>query len=95
MYQNPAKIFVKVQPNSGRNGIAGFSSGVWRIKIAAQPEKGKANKELIEYLSIVLDIQKADLEILKGPNSHHKIISVKGLTPEVISSRLSTLISRF
>jgi uncharacterized protein (TIGR00251 family) len=85
-----AKISVKVQPNSGRNEIAGVSGGTWRIKIAAQPDKGKANKELIEYLSLVLETGKANIEILIGQNSHHKIISIDGLTLEEIKSKLSS-----
>jgi uncharacterized protein len=84
-----AKISVKVQPNAGRNEVTGLSNGVWRIKIAAPPDKGKANKELIEFLSQVLGLKKNALDIMNGHTSHSKVISIEGLTPEEIVSRLT------
>lgn len=85
-----SRISIKVQPGSSRNQIAGFSEGVWRIKIAAAPDKGKANKELIDYLSEILGLKKANLEIIRGHTSHNKLISIQGLTAEEISSRFSS-----
>jgi len=82
-------IFVKVQPNAGRNEIVGLTGGVWRIKVAAPPDKGKANKELIEFLSKTLKLRKDSLQILKGHTSHNKIISVDGLVLAEVATRLS------
>ncbi len=83
------RISVKVTPGSSRNEILGFTNGVWRIKIAAAPDKGKANKELIEFLSGYLDIRRDQIEILKGQTSHNKIISIEGVSAENVKSRLS------
>ena len=83
-----AKVPVKVTPNAARNEVAGLTSGVWKIKIAAPPDKGRANKELIDFLSKVLDLKKDHLAILKGHTSHLKIISIEGLTEEEINARL-------
>ena len=38
---------VKVTPNSAKNEVLGLTNGVWRVKIAAPPDKGKANKETL------------------------------------------------
>jgi uncharacterized protein (TIGR00251 family) len=83
------KIAVKVQPNAGKNEIMGFSNDVWRIKVAAPPDKGKANKELIEYLSEVLGLKKDQLTILKGLTSHNKLIAVEGMSHELVIARLT------
>jgi len=42
--QSERWLVIKVTPNAGRNGITGWRGGVLQIKIAAPPEKGKANK---------------------------------------------------
>ncbi len=88
---NQARISVKVQPNAGKNELLGQLNGVWKIKIAAPPDKGKANKELIEFLSDCLQIRKDSVEILKGQTSHNKIISINGLTLDEVVKRLSLL----
>jgi uncharacterized protein len=68
----------------------GLKNGEWRIKIAAPADKGKANKELIDFLSEVMGVKKADLVILKGHTSHNKVIAVEGLSQADVNQRLSS-----
>jgi uncharacterized protein len=89
MSRNQTKIAFRVQPNAGRNEVAGCTGGVWRVKVAAPPDKGKANKELIEFLSRVLRLKKDSLNISQGLTSHNKIVQVEGLALEEIAARLS------
>jgi uncharacterized protein len=84
------KIDLKVTPGSSRNEVVGLTNGVWRIKIAAPPDKGKANKELIDFLSKRLGLRKGSLLILKGQTAHNKVVSVEGLTLEEVTERLSS-----
>jgi len=83
------RLHVRVTPRAGRNEVTGFSDGVLNIRIAAPPHKGKANQELIAYLSRVLDISKSSLRLLKGHTSHRKVIAVDGLTEPEIIRRIS------
>jgi uncharacterized protein len=80
MSTNSSRLLVKVQPNAGRNEVVGLYDGVWKLKIAAPPDKGKANKELIEFLSVKLAVRKDSIAILKGETSHHKVLSVEGMS---------------
>lgn len=82
------KISLKVIPNASRNEIAGCAAGVWRIKIAAPADKGKANRELLEFLGERLRIKKNNLSIIRGHTSHSKLLSVEGLAIEEIIRRL-------
>ena len=59
------------------------------MKIAAPPEKGKANRELTDFLSGVLDIKKSSISIVKGETGRDKLIYVEGLNPEEITRRLT------
>jgi uncharacterized protein len=88
MPNNDTKVQVKVLPNAGKNEISGLSCGVWRIKIAAPPDKGKANKELIGFLSDILGLRKDQITLLKGQTSHNKLLAISGLTAEEIDNRL-------
>jgi uncharacterized protein (TIGR00251 family) len=80
---------VKVHPGASRNEIAGFSGGVLQVKIAAPPEKGKANRELTDFLSRILGVKKSSISIIKGETGRNKLIAIEGLDSDEIISRLS------
>ncbi len=80
---------VKVHPGAGRNEIAGFSGGVLQVKIAAPPEKGKANRELSDFLSRILGVKKSSISIIKGETGRNKLIVIEGLDSDAIIKRLS------
>ena len=84
----PVKITLRVRPNAVRNEITDFTSGVLQIRVAAPPIKGKANKELIDFLSQKLGVSKSDLQIIKGNTSQHKVIAINSLSQEEISKKL-------
>ena len=54
-----AVIFsVTVVPRSSKTAIAGILGGMLKVKLAAAPEKGKANESLVEFLADTLGIKK-------------------------------------
>ena len=83
------EISVQVHPNAGKNEVAGITDGVWRIRVAAPPVKGKANKELVAYLSRLLGVGMSQIDIIKGHTGRRKIIAIDGLTQEDITELLS------
>ena len=95
MKEKPARIEVHVHPGAKRNEIGRFDDGVWHLKIAAPPTEGKANKELIEFLSEILDISKSRITIEKGIRSHRKLITLQGLTEVDLLSYYSSKLSDF
>ncbi len=70
---NILKVLIK--PNSPKNSILGFDSSkkALRISIKAVPEKGKANQELVKFVSKLL---KKKVEIIKGLKSRDKILKI-------------------
>ena len=83
------RLALKVVPNAGRNEITGFKDGVLHVKIAAPPEKGKANKELIGFLAERLGAKKTSISIIKGHTSRNKVVSIQGISNEVLLRRIS------
>ena len=70
------KILVHVVPNSRANDVREISDNIIKVKIAAPPIDGKANKELIKVLSKHFRIQKSKVIILKGVASDKKVIGI-------------------
>jgi uncharacterized protein (TIGR00251 family) len=70
-------IDVKVIPKSSRNEVAGIlPSGALKIKVAAAPEKGKANAQVCELLAEVFGVPKRNVQIVRGETSQIKRVSV-------------------
>jgi uncharacterized protein len=65
-----------VKPNSAKNLIEGIYLDRIKIKIASPPEKGKANKELIKFISEKLEIPKKNIKIISGEKSHLKVLEI-------------------
>ncbi len=82
-------LAVKVTPNASRNEIIGFTGGVLQVRIAASPVKGKANKELTDFLSKALGVRKSSISIIKGQTSRNKVIAIEGISRDEIISRFS------
>ena len=82
------RLPVRVTPHASRNEITGFKDGVLHIRIAAPPDKGKANTELLAYLGRVLDIGRSSLHLIKGHTRRNKVIAVDGLSQEEINIRI-------
>jgi uncharacterized protein len=70
-------IRVKVIPKSPKTELAGYlPDGTWKIKVAAVPEKGKANRALVEFLAEYLGVAKSRIHIMSGETSQLKRIRV-------------------
>ena len=64
---------VKVIPRSAKTEIVGrMADGTLKIKIAAPPEKGKANAELIRFLESHFKVD--SVEIISGHTAALKIV---------------------
>jgi len=83
-----ATITVQVQPNASQNKITRFEQGVWYLKIAAPPIKGRANQELLKFLSDILGVSKSSLTIEKGMTSKRKLIAIQGLIQNQVMRQL-------
>ena len=66
---------VKVIPNARKNEIKKEKNS-WKVHLTALPEKGKANKLLIELLSEEFRVNKNRIRIVQGEKSRHKIIKI-------------------
>jgi len=58
------------------------------VKIAAPPVKGKANQELVRFLSDILGVAKSNITIEKGLTSRRKVVGIRGVTKEEVAREL-------
>ncbi len=69
---------VKVIPRSAKTEIAGkMSDGTLKVKIAAPPEKGKANDALCEFLATLYGVARSAVTIVSGRSAALKLVRVE------------------
>lgn len=74
---------VYVQPKSAKNEIVGpYRDGV-KIRVAAPPVEGKANRGLILFLAEELQISPSQIKIIRGHHSREKTLRISG--PQTLS----------
>ena len=94
MAMEKIKIRVQVHPNARGNEVQGEKDGMWQLRIAAPPVGGRANQELVRFLSDVLQISKSNLEIEKGLTSRRKLIAISGLSLEQVKARFDDAVGQ-
>jgi uncharacterized protein (TIGR00251 family) len=59
-----------------------------RLRIAAPPTEGKANRALIKFLSALLGVPPSHITLLRGAAGRHKVVEVVGLSEDEAMCRL-------
>jgi len=91
LQETPQGVVVPVQahPGARQNGITGEHAGRLRVAVTQAPEKGKANKALIEVLAAALDLKKSQVALVAGETSSQKKFLVTGVSLPELSRRLA------
>jgi uncharacterized protein (TIGR00251 family) len=82
-------IHLKVVPNSRRDQIVGPYADRLKVKVAAPPEDGRANKAVCELLADALNISPRDIKVIAGHTSPEKTIRITGLAAAQVQRALA------
>jgi uncharacterized protein (TIGR00251 family) len=89
-----AAITVKVTPRAPKTELAGLmDDGTLKIRLAATPVAGQANRALIDYLAQILDLPRGQIDIVAGESSERKLISLVGISPEEVDGAVRRALS--
>jgi uncharacterized protein YggU (UPF0235/DUF167 family) len=83
------RLDVKVVPGAARPGLAGWLGEALKVRVAAPPEKGKANAAVEAVLCAALRLPRGGARIVSGRHSNRKVIEIRGLSRCEILERLA------
>jgi uncharacterized protein YggU (UPF0235/DUF167 family) len=84
-----AAIAVRVIPRASQNEVSEIlDDGTVKIHLKAAHSGGKADQELLDFLSQVLEVPKTKLEIVAGEGDHDKLITICDLDTETVQKRI-------
>jgi len=72
-----AILSVRVQPRSKTPGVEKFPDGSFRVRVLAAPDRGRANREVLERLAEFLDVPPSRLRIVRGETSSSKWVRLE------------------
>jgi uncharacterized protein len=84
-------IEIKVITNAKKREVIREGAGL-KVRLISLPVEGKANEELIGYLSEVFGVKKSEVKIVRGDKDKRKIISlpVDEMAIEKIAGKTAT-----
>jgi uncharacterized protein len=85
-------LCIYVQPRASRTGLCGIHGDSLKVAIAAPPVDGKANREIITYLSTLLKIPKKEITIISGAQSRKKKCRISSLTESEVRKRIALVL---
>jgi len=74
---NELVLALHVQPGARRTAIAGEHGQRLKIALHAPPVDGKANEELLRFLSSELGLRRSQLRLLAGTTSREKSVAIE------------------
>jgi uncharacterized protein YggU (UPF0235/DUF167 family) len=77
---------VRASAAARANEVRGEQDGMLRVSVTRAPEKGKANKAIIEVLSKRLGLRKSRFSLLSGETSRQKKFLVRAIAPDELAS---------
>lgn len=83
-----ARIELTVSPGAARSELVGRHGDGWRARVAAPPERGRANRALVELLADALGVPRGRLTVVAGQTARRKVVEVEGLDAAEIDRRL-------
>jgi uncharacterized protein (TIGR00251 family) len=84
------RLSLRVAPGAGRSAVVGRHGDAWKLRVAAPPERGRANASVVSLLATSLEIGRPDVRIVSGAVSRDKVVEIVGLTLEEAEQRLTS-----
>lgn len=75
-------IHLHAKPNARRNQLLPGPDGRWTVRLAAPPQDGQANAELVAFLAEVFGVAKRSVQLVSGHTAPFKKVEISGLSDE-------------
>jgi hypothetical protein len=85
------RLRLRVSPGAGRSAVVGRHGDAWRVRVAAAPERGRANDAVVALLADVLGLRRPDVRLVAGASARDKVVELTGLTLDEAERRLEAV----
>lgn len=83
-----ARLRFRIAPGAQASVVVGRHGSAWKLRVAAPPERGRANDAVVGLLAEALGLTRPAVRVVSGAAARDKIVEVEGLTLEEAERRL-------
>ena len=83
-----AVLRVRCRPGAPRSKTTGEHDGALKLDVAAPPERGKANEEVVRFIAKLVGANAADVSLITGATSREKTLHISGITAAGLAARI-------
>ncbi len=84
------RLRLRVAPGADRAKVVGRHGDGWKVRVAAAPERGRANEAVLQLLAETLAVPRGSISLVAGSSSRDKIVELAGIPPDEIDRRLAS-----
>jgi uncharacterized protein (TIGR00251 family) len=88
------QLLVILTPGASSNTIVGRHGDGRKVRVAAAPERGRANAALVALLAETFSVPPAAIRVVTGQTSRLKVVEIDGLDEEEAGRRLEAAVRR-
>lgn len=88
-----AVLRLHVVPGAGRTAVTGRHGGALKVRVAAAPERGRANEACLALVAATLGVAPGQVELVGGPASRSKRVRVSGVEPAEVRRLLAAALA--
>jgi uncharacterized protein len=82
------RVRVRVSPGAQRGGVAGRVGEVWKLRVTAPAEGGRANEAVVRLLAEAVDVPRRQVALVSGHTSREKVVELAGVEAAEVERRL-------
>ena len=83
------RLRVRVSPGARRGGVAGRVGEVWKLRVTAPAEGGRANEAVVELLADAVDVPRRQVALVSGHTAREKVVELEGMEAAEVERRLT------
>jgi uncharacterized protein len=83
------RLCLRVSPGARSTALVGRHGEGWKVRVAAAPEDGKANKAVLRLLAERVGLPQARLRLVSGHAGRDKVVELAGIDEQETERRLA------
>jgi uncharacterized protein YggU (UPF0235/DUF167 family) len=80
------RLRVKVVPGAAREGLAGLHGDALKVRVAAAPERGRANRAVEALVARSLGLAPSAVRVVAGATAPLKMLEIVGAPVEAVAA---------
>lgn len=80
---------IRVKPRASTTEVVGWAGRSLRVRVAAPPVEGEANRAVIDLLARTLGVPRSAVSLVGGARGRDKLLRIAGISHEIVEAKLA------